>query len=87
MLLINKQAERRALIKIIVYVIGTILILASFAVGSFWYVFGSTENMNKFISGIKNKGAKNDKVYRYPRLEMDGLIKAKLLQQAGAENN
>ena len=87
MLLINKQAERRALIKIIIYAIGSILLLAVFAIGSFWYVFGSPDNMKRFMDGLKNKGAESEKVYHYPRLEMDGLIKAKLLQQAGAENN
>jgi hypothetical protein len=75
----KKKADRLIYLKMLLLVFGTVSFLVGAAIGSFWYVFGDKTALKRFLNfDTDKKTVAGDKVYRNPRLELDGLIRAKI---------
>lgn len=78
MLIPNKKADKLVYLKMLLLVVGVISFLVGAAIGSFWYVLGDKTALKKFLNIENNKTATSDKIYQNPKLELDGLIRAKI---------
>lgn len=78
MVIPNKKTDKLVYLKMFLLVVGVISFLVGAAIGSFWYVLGDKTALKKFLKIEKNKTAASDKIYQNPRLELDGLIRAKI---------
>ena len=78
MVIPKKQTDRLLYLKMLLLVFGIISFLVGAVIGSFWYVLGSKTALKNFLSPNKKESVATGKIYRGPRLELDGLIRAKI---------